>query len=142
MSGRRSALHDRHSSFVQVVGSSLDPRIALTALQYFDQRCAQVTEVAKGAYTSRNSVRDVPNRPELIFDAVCHQLVVQGSSLECEVEVAPSAPPDCITRMIKMRPHWAYTDMSPLMWSHHPAAHKPSWSENSACHEHSRRGFL
>ena len=105
MSGRGSALHDRHSSFVQVVGSSLDPRIALTALQYFDQRCAQVTEVAKGACTSRNSVRGVPNRRELIFDAVGHQLVVQGSSLECEVEVAPSAPPDCITCVIKMRPH-------------------------------------
>ena len=86
MSGRRSAVHDRHSSFVQVVGSGLDSRIALTAFQYFDQRCAQVTEVAKGACTSRNSVRDVPNRRELIFDAACHQLVVQGSSSECSVE--------------------------------------------------------
>ena len=103
MSGRRSALHDRHSSFVHVVGSGLDPRIALTALQYFDQRCAQVTEVGKGACTSRNSVRDVANKRELIFDAVFHQLVVQGSFLE--VETAPSAP-DCITRMIKMRPHF------------------------------------
>ena len=103
MSGKRSALHDRHSSFVHVVGSGLDPRIALTALQYFDQRCAQVTEVGKGACTSRNSVRDVANKRELIFDAVFHQLVVQGSFLE--VETAPSAP-DCITRMIKMRPHF------------------------------------
>ena len=139
MSGRRSALHDRHSSFVHVVGSGLDPRIALTALQYFDQRCAQVTEVGKGACTSRNSVRDVANRRELIFDAVFHQLVVQGSFLE--VETAPST-----TRL-----HHPYDQnattlpglyTNPLMWSHRPAAHKPSWSENHACHEHSRRGFL
>jgi len=75
MSGRRSAVHDRHSPFVQVVGSGLDSRIALTAFQYFDQRCAQVTEVAKGACTSRNSVRDVPNRRELIFDAVLAELL-------------------------------------------------------------------
>ena len=139
MSGRRSALHDRHSSFVHVVGSGLDPRIALTALQYFDQRCAQVAEVGKGACTTRNSVRDVANRRELIFDAVFHQLVVQGSFLE--VVTAPSAPPDCITRMIKMRPHFrAFTrtpDVEPS-----PGGSQTFLSENHACHEHSRRGFL
>jgi hypothetical protein len=61
-------------------------------------------------------VRDVANRRELIFDAVFHQLVVQGSFLE--VVTAPSAPPYCITRMIKMRPHFrAFTrtpDVEPL----------------------------